>query len=697
MDATGDWAGWAGTPDSAVAELETRTPRAWLLALSARRGRVPGIALLFGVLAWPLASPPPDTLATAILACEYTVVAVSLVLLIGMVGQISLCQASLVGFGAFVAALGTQHAHLVFPLSVVVGVGCGAVAAVVIGAVALRVRGLFFAVATLIFAFVTDQYLFKQTWLVGSVSGTAITPEAIGHKGTAPYVNLADAHDFYYVALAGAVFALYAVANLRDARLGRAFAAVRGSEVAAASLGIDVVRTKLLAFAFSGGLAGLAGALLLVGSRAISPEQFDFTHSLLFLAVAVVGGLRSLGGAVASSLLFALLQDELFFRFPAASNYLDVISAVLLVSVLLFFRGGLGAIPASIRSLLQAQLAGRRAAENGETGSTTSTELDEAAETPEAGESETTGVGDDESASTVSAVSARMDPSAAGGLVYPAVFAAGDAARRSSRGRPLMLEASGIVVRFGGLVAVDGAAIEVDEGEIVGLIGPNGAGKTTLFNALLGLNDPVSGRVRIFGHDVTTWSVHKRAALGLGRTFQVLQLFPDLSVTDNLMAATHLKDSTGLFGGVIATRGALAREQENRARVTKVLAAMGLSEIAERSAGSLPFGVLRLVEVARTLVTGAPLVFLDEPASGLDSRETEQLIAWLQALREIGVTLLVIEHDVAMVTRLCDRIYVLDQGKLIATGTPEEIRADPSVIASYLGTSEVDAAEEAVS
>jgi branched-chain amino acid transport system ATP-binding protein len=263
------------------------------------------------------------------------------------------------------------------------------------------------------------------------------------------------------------------------------------------------------------------------------------------------------------------------------------------------------------------------------------------------------------------------------------------AGEASSGGRrePVLLSAEHVTVRFGGLVAVDDAHIKVGAGEIVGLIGPNGAGKTTLFNSLLGLNTPTSGSLELFGHDVTEWPVHRRAALGVGRTFQILQLFGDLTVFENLLVATHLQNSTGLFGSLVVTPACAERERAARERVDAVLQLMELERFSDRRVAGLPFGVLRLVEVARTLVTGARLVCFDEPASGLDSAETERLIEWFRLLRQMGVTLLVIEHDVSMVVRLCDYIYVLNQGQLLAEGPPAQIQRDPQVIASYLGTS----------
>jgi branched-chain amino acid transport system ATP-binding protein len=253
------------------------------------------------------------------------------------------------------------------------------------------------------------------------------------------------------------------------------------------------------------------------------------------------------------------------------------------------------------------------------------------------------------------------------------------------RRQPLLLEAKGITVRFGGLTAVNDASLQVGAGEIVGLIGPNGAGKTTLFNSILGLNAPSEGSVRLFEREVTSWDVHRRAALGVGRTFQILQLFGDLTVFENLLVATHLQNRTGLWGSLVVSPRARRREEVARERVDAALELMGLSEFADRQVNGLPFGILRLIEVARTLVAGARLVCFDEPASGLDSAETERLLTWFRFLRQIGITLLVIEHDVSFVTRLCDYIYVLDQGRLLASGTPSHIQRDPAVVASYLG------------
>lgn len=656
-----------------------------------RRGRyaLRGLLLLI-LLAWPLLGVPFSWKTEAVNACITTIVTVSLVLLTGWVGQISLAQATFVGIGTFSTVLLARDVGVTFPLSLPLAGAITAVTAAALGVVALRVRGLYLAVATLIFVWMSSEYLFSQAWLVGAGGSASIPAQKIGTSGAVPYFDFSDRRTFYYVALAVAAAALWGAANLRDSKTGRAFFAVRGSEMAAASLGIDVIRYKLLAFAASGFLAGIAGNLIIVGKGAAQPSQFALNLSLFYVAVAVVGGLTSLGGAVAASLLFAFL-DELFLRVSALAGWLEVVGAGLLAFALLARPGGIASLApvfrrwgsfvsgpldrveerlASVLAPIGARVRPVAARAVGAVRAKTSTWRGRARS-----------ASPDEPPTPVSAASV-VEPNGTGAT--RAGVAPGVEGGRSSAAPVLSVE--GLVVRFGGLTAVDGVSLEVREGEIVGLIGPNGAGKTTIFNAISGLNVPTEGKVSLFGTDVTDLPVHRRAALGMARTFQVIQLFPQLSVFDNLLVATHLQNPTGVIGHLAVSRPALLAEDDVRRRVADVVALLGLADVAGRTVAGLPFGVLRMVELARAAVTGARLIMLDEPASGLDNTETAHLADLLRFVRaELGTTILLIEHDVPMVTSVSDYMYVVNRGKPLAHGSPAAVQSDDEVVAAYLG------------
>jgi branched-chain amino acid transport system ATP-binding protein len=247
------------------------------------------------------------------------------------------------------------------------------------------------------------------------------------------------------------------------------------------------------------------------------------------------------------------------------------------------------------------------------------------------------------------------------------------------------LDVQGVSVRFGGLHALDDVDLEVLPARITGLIGPNGAGKTTLFNVLSGLLAPFSGRVRLGEHDITTWSPHRRGRAGIARTFQRLELFGRMTVAENLVAAWESAHPGAIFG-----RG----RQERRRRVAEVTELLGLGPISPRTAGELPTGLGRMVELGRALCTDPRVLLLDEPSSGLDVGETQHFASVLRQLatghdgtRPIGI--LLVEHDMSLVMEVCDTITVLDFGRRIARGTPTEIQKDPAVRAAYLGESDV--------
>lgn len=248
------------------------------------------------------------------------------------------------------------------------------------------------------------------------------------------------------------------------------------------------------------------------------------------------------------------------------------------------------------------------------------------------------------------------------------------------------LELRDIGVRFGTFDAVDGVSLTVHAGEVVGLIGPNGAGKTVTFNVITGLQPPTSGHVLVNGQDVTRQPAHARTALGLARTFQVVQLFAGMTVEQNLMVAAHRFTTGGVVTDALrlpARRKALRGAQE---RAQAVLSFLGLSSLSDLEASSLPVGQARLVELARALCLKPKVLLLDEPASGLDPAETGAFVDTLARVRAtLGCGVLLVEHDMGVVMPLCNHVVVMNFGKVLASGTPSDVRANADVQAAYLG------------
>jgi ABC-type branched-subunit amino acid transport system ATPase component/ABC-type branched-subunit amino acid transport system permease subunit len=571
----------------------------------------------------------------------FAIAGCSLTILSGWAGQLSLGQFGFSAIGGLVTVRmvndGTLGVHNVpWGVAVAIGVLAGAAVALVIGIPALRIPGLYLAVTTLAFAVFVENWLVTRRWLgVDPLTGNIPALK----RPDAGIVNFSSRHSYYYLCLFFLVLCLALLARIRRTGVGRSIIAVRDNERAAEAMTVSATRAKLVAFAVSGGIAALAGALY-VTSLPTSPPNTTFAtaESVTLVAIAVIGGL----GSIVGPLLGAAWVIGLPTLFPDfAAGPLLVSSAGLLV-LLLFFPGGFVEVAYRIRDAFVARVAERL---------------------PPAPARQ------------------RADDAV---VPVPAVLAERDGAGLAALSD--WLEADDVTVRFGGRVAVNAVTIRVGAGEVVGLIGTNGAGKSSLMNAISGFV-PSSGRIVVLGRDVSGMAAHRRAQLGLGRGFQAARLYDDLTVRETVLVGLEARGQSPLVRSMFAFPPSSARERAKRAEADEIMKYVGLDRFADEFVSNLSTGTRRVTELACQLAIGARVLLLDEPTAGLAQRETEAFGPLIQQIRgELDASILLIEHDMPLVMAVSDRVYCLEAGRVIAEGAPDAVRHDPLVIASYLGT-----------
>jgi len=554
----------------------------------------------------------------------YAMAALPLNLLMGYAGQISLGHAAFLGVGAYASGIIAGRLGLPFVLGLLVAMSAGALAALVIGLPALRIRGLYLALVTLGFGLAMYSLIFRLRAVTGGYAGIAVPrPKA----GTFEFSNNVD--------LLAVVIVLFGVLwladrNLMRTKVGRAFLALREEEDVAAAFGIDVPRYKIYAFVLYGAFAGAAGSVLGHVIGFAQQETFTFDFSLIFVVVVLIGGLRSRPGVALSAFFFG--ASPRLFGF--LHDWVLLVAPALVLFTLVRHPRGLGGAITEIQHAIR----GRRGKPNED---------------------------DDEASSHLA-------------LPRPVATDTPDVER------PLVVD--DVVVRFGGLVAVDGVSLDVEHNRITGLIGPNGAGKTTLFNAVSGLVATTQGRVIVNGVDVTKMAAHRRAAAGMGRTFQQIGLVKDLSVTENLLLAQHRLASYDAFSALGFLPHVAGSERKLRDRAAETLAVLRFERYADAQLGELSHGQQRIVEIAAASLTSPGLLLLDEPSAGMSPAAAEALAERLIQIRdEIGQTIFLIEHHLPLVMATCNRVHVMDSGRLLTTGTPAEIRRNPDVVTAYLG------------
>jgi branched-chain amino acid transport system permease protein len=650
-------------------------PIAWIPA--ARRRQLGLLLLIVAALLFPIVHDNDADIDSAANAAAYATLALGLNIVVGMAGLLDLGYAAFFAIGAYAYGIlssfqlmppwspfwepfawlhlvekmnqgGPDLVHftvsfwLMMPVSALLAAGFG----VLFGAPTLRLKGDYLAIVTLGFGEIVP--IVVRNW-------SSLTNGAMGLNGVAAPSLFGtsfgiDATPYYYVGIAMVALLIFVSIRLRDSRIGRAWMAIREDEIAASAMGVNLVRSKLLAFAIGAAFAGMTGTFYVAKLQTATPEMFGFPVSVMILVMVVFGGLGSVWGVVLGAVILQLLQswflEDLsgwlhvlgrwvgspFLQQIDLVPSIELIFGIILVVMMLYRRDGL--IPATRKA---------------------------PALTYEQQHAEVK----------------RGSFAALKGLGHVA-----------NPGAPL-LEIKGLTVRFGGLVALNAIDLTVPAGSVMAVIGPNGSGKSTMFNAITGLTPASAGSVKFDGAEILGLSPDRVLDLGLARTFQNIRLFPNLTVLENVLIGEHARLTTGPIRAILRLPGTRAEENHARDWAIEILSVFGNRLIPRlgQTVSGLSYANRRRVEISRALASRPKLLLLDEPTAGMNPAETLELADQIKSLHQLGLTILLIEHKLDVVTQLADRVVVLDHGEEIASGTPAEVRRDPEVLRAYLGRS----------
>ncbi len=551
------------------------------------------------------------------------IMAASLNLACGFLGELPLGHAGFMSVGAYTAAVLTTKflpGNIAFyPLALLSGGLMAALFALIIGIPALRLKGDYLAIVTLGFG-----------EIIRVLINTLFAPLTDGGKGLFGIPVYAGFTDTFLVTVL-CVAALYMIVRSRH---GRATIAIRENDIAAESSGVNVSNYKIKMFVISAFFAGIAGGISAHQLGVLTAAKFDFNRSIDYLVMVVFGGMGSLTGSIFAGASLTIIQ----FLMASLVEYRQLAYALLLIVMMIFRPKGIfGRWEFSLTRLLARFIPSLNGAPKNEAALLKDIILPD---TPE----------------------------------Y-------DVPKDQS-----VLRTTHLGIRFGGLQAADSVDIHLQPGEIVGLIGPNGAGKTTVFNMLTGVYKPTDGDIRLLGSSIVGKKPYEITDSGIARTFQNIRLFKSMTVLENIEVAFHSRMHYTLLDTLLRTKTYRRAERGARQRALEILSVFGMQDMADQPADSLPYGMQRRLEICRALAASPKVLLLDEPAAGMNPTETMDLMNTISVIREkFGVTVLLIEHDMKLVMGICERIYVLNYGSIIAEGTPDEIRNNPEVITAYLG------------